>query len=146
MSGVGALEIIRGIERRRRWSLADKQRIVEEVETPGAVFAAVARRHDISRGQLWNWRRQFRSSEIGDAVPSMPKFLPLCIAPEQVFSSSTDAPTAAHPPPQRAGSLGIWPDGDHAHQRRIASAWAANQAGYSWNLASHRPGAVGLER
>lgn len=30
-SGVGALATIRGIERRRRWSLADKLRVVAEV-------------------------------------------------------------------------------------------------------------------
>ena len=40
MSGDGALEIIRGIERRRRWSLADKLRVVAEVEAPGAVDVA----------------------------------------------------------------------------------------------------------
>lgn len=56
MSAVVGLEIIRGIERRRRCSLADKALVVSEAEAPDAVFAAVARRHDISRVQLWTWR------------------------------------------------------------------------------------------
>lgn len=98
MSGDDVVEIIRGIERRRRWSLADKLQVVAEVEVPGAVFAAVARRHDISRGQLWNWRRQFRCGEIGGAPPSMPEFLPVCMAPEPVFNTATDAPSAGRTP------------------------------------------------
>ena len=46
------MEIITGAERRRRWRDEDKLRIVAEAEAPGAVFALVARRHEISRGQL----------------------------------------------------------------------------------------------
>jgi transposase len=54
------MEIITGVERRRRWRDEDKLRIVAEAEALGAVFAEVARRHDISRGQLWNWRHLVR--------------------------------------------------------------------------------------
>ena len=43
------LEIISGVERRRRWSDADKLRIVAEADEPGARVAEVARRHEISR-------------------------------------------------------------------------------------------------
>ena len=49
------MEIITGVERRRRWRREEKLRIVAEVEQPGASFAAVARRHELSRGLLWNW-------------------------------------------------------------------------------------------
>jgi transposase len=52
------MEIITGVERRRRWRAEDKLRIVAELEQPGACFAEVARRHEVSRGLLWNWRRQ----------------------------------------------------------------------------------------
>lgn len=98
-AGMVLVEIIRGVERRRRWSLADKLRVVAEVEMPGAVFAAVARRHDISRGQLWNWRRQFRCGEMGGSNPGMPEFLPVCMAPEQIFSPAMEDPTAERMPP-----------------------------------------------
>jgi len=43
------LELVSSIERRRRWRIEEKLRIAAEAEAPGAVFAAVARRHDISR-------------------------------------------------------------------------------------------------
>ena len=64
-TGAGvAVEIITGVERRRHWRLDEKLRIVAEVEQPGACFAEVARRHDVSRGLLWNWRRQVRSGAL----------------------------------------------------------------------------------
>ena len=87
------MEIISGAERRRRWRLEEKLRIVAEVEQPGALFADAARRHEVSRGLLWNWRGQVRR---GDLVPEpMPTFLPMRItadpaapAPIQVAASA----------------------------------------------------------
>jgi transposase len=52
------MEIITGVERRRRWRLEEKLRIVAETEQPGVCFAEIARRYDVSRGLLWNWRSQ----------------------------------------------------------------------------------------
>ncbi|MDD4937386.1 MAG: transposase [Acidiphilium sp.] len=70
------MEIITGTERRRRWRDEDKLRIVAEAEAPDAVFALVARRHDISRGQLWKWRGQVRRGELA-RVPVEPEFIPV---------------------------------------------------------------------
>jgi transposase len=58
------MEIITGVERRRRWRAEDKLRIVAELEQPGACFADVARRHEVSRGLLWNWRRQVQGGTL----------------------------------------------------------------------------------
>ena len=58
------MEIITGVERRRRWLLEENLRIVAEKEQPGASFVAVARRHEVSRGLLWNWRRQVRRGDL----------------------------------------------------------------------------------
>ena len=69
------MEIITGVERRRRWRLEEKLRIVAEVEQPGASFAAVARRHELSRGLLWNWRARVRSGAL--APEPMPVFMPV---------------------------------------------------------------------
>ncbi len=71
----GAVEIITGVERRRRWRVDEKLRIVGELEEPGACFAEVARRHEVSRGLLWNWRRQVRSGTLGPAAGM--QFLPV---------------------------------------------------------------------
>jgi transposase len=51
-------EILTGVERRRRWSDEDKLAIVSEVGVDGARVADVARRHDLSRPQLYQWRRE----------------------------------------------------------------------------------------
>lgn len=42
--------------RRRRWTDFEKIRIVEESHGDGVTLAEVARRHDISRSQLYDWR------------------------------------------------------------------------------------------
>ena len=78
------MEIITGAERRRRWRLDEKLRIVAEVERPGASFAGVARRHEVSRGLLWNWRGQVRRGEL---VPEpVPTFLPMRITADPPVS------------------------------------------------------------
>ena len=70
------MEIITGVERRRRWRDEDKLRVLAETEQPGARTSEVARRHDISRGLLWYWRRQLRQGRL--VVPGAPEpvFLP----------------------------------------------------------------------
>ena len=78
------MEIITGVERRRRWRLEEKLRIVAEVEQPGASFADVARRYEVSRGLLWNWRRQVRRGELGPEP--MPVFMPVQITADPPLS------------------------------------------------------------
>ena len=68
------MEIIT-VERRRRWSLEEKLRIVAETEQPGSGIAEIARRYGISRGLLWNWRSQVRRGVLRPEPP--PVFLPV---------------------------------------------------------------------
>jgi transposase len=91
------MEIITGSERRRRWRLEDKLRIVAELEQPGASFVAVARRHDLSRGLLWNWRRRVRGGTL--LAESAPMFLPVRVASEPVSGEPSER---ADPPACRA--------------------------------------------
>jgi transposase len=44
--------------RRRRWSAAEKRRIVGETFEPGASVSIVARRHDLNANMLFTWRRE----------------------------------------------------------------------------------------
>lgn len=66
----GVAEIIK-VERRRRWSLADKRRIVAETLLPGANVSAVARRHELHTGQLFSWRRMAREGLLDDSHGAM---------------------------------------------------------------------------
>ena len=65
------MEIITGVERRRRWTLEEKLRIVAETEQPGAGIAEIARRYEISRGLLWNWRSQVRRGVLMAEPPQV---------------------------------------------------------------------------
>src|ERR1700733_9230276 len=57
VSEVRRIELITGSGRRRRWSRADKARIVVESLEPGANVSEVARRNGLSPQQLFAWRR-----------------------------------------------------------------------------------------
>src|SRR3954463_10355803 len=84
------MEIITGVERRRQWQGEEKLRILAELNQPGVKFSEVARRHDLSRGLLWQWRDAQRRGRL---VAEMPGSLPLPGVPE----------LAAPGPPKGAG-------------------------------------------
>ena len=86
------MEIITGAERRRRWRLEEKLRIVAEAERPGASFNDVARRHEVSRGLLRTWRRQVREGVL--APEPVPVFVPV-----QITADAPPSGCPALPPP-----------------------------------------------
>ena len=51
------VEVITSVQRRRRWTAAEKVRMVEETHMPGATVSLVARRHGVAPNQLFTWRR-----------------------------------------------------------------------------------------
>lgn len=69
------VEVLGGLERRRRWSQDDKARIVEETLAPGAKVTEVARRNGVAASLVFTWRRQARTSE-----QVAPSFTPVQIA------------------------------------------------------------------
>ena len=85
------MEIITGVERRRRWRVEEKLRIVAEVDRPGAIFAEVARRHGLSRGLLWQWRDQVRRGLLGN--DPVPVFAPVHVIGEVAASTADTAAT-----------------------------------------------------
>src|SRR3981081_602635 len=58
------IEVITGVERRRRWSWDQKRAIVEESLSRHASAAAIARRHGIGTGQLYTWRCQLLKRQL----------------------------------------------------------------------------------
>jgi transposase len=110
----GRIEIITGRDRRRRWSIADKLRIVAEAEEPGACFAHVADRNEVSRGLLWNWRAHVRRGTLRLDPPA--SFLPVHVAGAAPTARSRPAdtmqPAPATPPTAPADQIEIeLPDG-----------------------------------
>ena len=62
-------EVLTGPERRRRWSIEEKLRILAQSVAPGSSVLLVCRMHGISSGQLYTWRRQFRTGELTGFAP-----------------------------------------------------------------------------
>jgi len=73
------MEMITSVERRRQQRDEEKLRILAELNQPGVKFSGVARRHDVSRGLLWQWRDAQRRGRL---APETPAFLPLQVVPE----------------------------------------------------------------
>lgn len=86
-------EILVGPERRRRWSDAEKIAIVVEAADPGVPVAEVARRHEITRQQIYQWRTDMRQGRLVDENGG--PFLAV------EFVSCADGP--ASPPPEIPG-------------------------------------------
>ena len=83
------------VERRRRWSAADKRRLVAESLAPGASVSAVARREGLHPSQLFAWRKAARGGALtGGALTGGPgagaSFTPVVVA-----ARSTDVSAVA---------------------------------------------------
>ena len=63
------VEVLGGVERRRRWSSDEKMRILEETLVPGTKVSEVARRNGISASLVFTWRRQARASGPSTIAP-----------------------------------------------------------------------------
>jgi transposase-like protein len=56
-----------GLTRRRR-TIAEKRRVVEETMEPGASVARVARAHEVNANQVFHWRRLYERGRLGPAL------------------------------------------------------------------------------
>ena len=81
----GRVEIRSGVGRRRRWSNADKGRIVGESFAPGAVVSEVARRHEISPQHLFAWRKAARRDQPADEAAV---FVPVMMAAQKPVATT----------------------------------------------------------
>ena len=95
---MGQVTVFSGPERRRRWSDEERLRIVAEAFAPGARVADVCRRHDVSSGLIYTWRRKLLdagAAQEGDA----PEVLPVPVFAEAVVGEdpAAAASCAEHP-------------------------------------------------
>lgn len=105
----GKVEVIVGRERRRRWSLQEKLRIIAESEEPGASVRSVAARHDVYPSLLHTWRRHARNGRLSALTPT--RFVPLHVLESASNSASALTPVAEQ---SSAGSINITlPNGSH---------------------------------
>jgi transposase len=71
-------QVLIGVERRRRWSDEQELSVLSEVGIDGASVAEVARRHDITRQHIFQWRSEMRRRCEASSAPGT--FLPVQLA------------------------------------------------------------------
>ena len=86
------VEVITGKECRRRFSEAEKLRLVEEAFEPGAVTSVVARQRGVDLSLLYRWRQQLfgRRSRL-------PAFTPVTVMPTDDAPAEPPAPPTCPP-------------------------------------------------
>ena len=102
------IEVITGVDRRRRWTLEEKERLLAEAFAPGVNVKAFCRRHDVASGSLYTWRK-----ELARLVPPTTGsgFARVAVTEAASLSATTPAngvhpapvlPVSALPPPGTA--------------------------------------------
>jgi transposase len=115
---VGRLDVIAGPSGRQQRTDMEKARIAAESLAPDASVAAVARRHGVTRWQIYDWRRRFRSVRMTssrEGIAPSPAFVPLTIEDGARTYSTADIIEVA------IGDvlIRVGPDASEAHLARI---------------------------
>jgi transposase len=99
------IEVITGVERRRKWSAQEKAAIVAESLAEGAVVSEVARRHGLSPQQVFGWRSRLRNAVKAPAPSSeaTPAFVPA------IVEDDPPSPAPALPAVVAMGAIGVDP-------------------------------------
>jgi transposase len=113
------VEVLARVERRRRWTPAEKAALLAEVEAEGGKIRVVARRHGISESLLYNWRSAKKAAVEAGAGSSGPiTFLPIGVIGDPANEPRAMVPSLERPRSARraakvrAGAIEITlPDG-----------------------------------
>jgi transposase len=90
ISKVSRLDVI-STGARRRWTLAEKQRIVAESYGGPRLVSATARRNGLSASQLFTWRRLSQEGRLVEADETT-TFAPAIISPEPTTGGAPSLP------------------------------------------------------
>lgn len=97
------IEVITSVERRRRWSREDKERLVGACLEPGAVLSEIARAAGIHVSQLFRWRKEL--CQIEEPRPDTASTLVPVIVSEAspaVQPAATETPVPPQPRRKRS--------------------------------------------
>jgi transposase len=101
-------EVIEVVERRRRWPAEVRLRILHEAMQPGASVAAVADRHGVSRGLIYQWLKQVREGRMPELSLRAPgaavAFAPVRSEESDARTRSVSTPSLPPPPAQSASA------------------------------------------
>ena len=89
--GYRRTEVLTGPCGRRKWSDADKARIVAEAAQPGVVVSEIARRWQVTPQRVFDWRRQARKALAATMAGAEPAFVPI-VPMAQLAAADAAAP------------------------------------------------------
>ena len=95
------VDIITGEPRHRQWTVEEKLSILAAAFAPGAVVREIARRANVSTGQLYTWRKRLMNNNQpagGFAQIVRAADLPPVSAPPQPAASAPPPPAVPAPP------------------------------------------------
>lgn len=75
--GTSEQVVVKRVPPRRRRSVEEKRRIVEQTLEAGASVARVAREHGVNANQVFAWRRQYRQGLLGEGNAEAVNLLPV---------------------------------------------------------------------
>ena len=111
------VEVLARVERRRKWSIAEKAALIAEVEAEGGKVRPVARRHRIAESLLYNWRAAWKAAATAAGSSAAVEFVPLGVVGEADTAAPAllpplEAPSSPRRDEARAGAIEIaLPDG-----------------------------------
>jgi len=100
---ISRAEVITSVERRRRWSQDEKERLVAASLEPGATVSEVARKAGLHVSQLFRWRKELCKHGETSIAP----MVPVEIGPSVPSRDVAEAPLTTAPPVHRLRSQGI---------------------------------------
>ena len=83
----------RRVPPRRRRSVEEKRRIVEQTLEPGSSVARVARAYGVNANQVFAWRRLYRQGRLGRNESDAPSLLPVQVTNATLAEGSVGACT-----------------------------------------------------
>jgi transposase len=86
--------VLPGPERRRRWTAAEKLRVVEESLLSGLSVADFARQRDIHPNLVHSWRRQAKTGALS-APDGEARFVPVAVASQSNAAVMPDSEAGA---------------------------------------------------
>jgi transposase len=85
---ISRTEVITSVERRRRWSQDDKERLVAASLEPGASVSEVARVAGLHVSQLFRWRKELCKHAEASIAPFVPVEIGLSVPSREVAEAS----------------------------------------------------------
>ena len=106
---VRRVEVITSVQRRRRWSVAEKIRLGEETLEPGMSVSFVARKYGLSPSLLFKWRQRMAEGgreavRADDIVIGAARVRQLEILKEALAAARAKKPLLRWPSPDPDGS------------------------------------------